>query len=143
MILERSGQDLAGAGRALVDEQHERQVGEQSLLGNRLGDLRLGSGARRHDRTAGDEPVGDLDRRVEDTARVHAQVDDETSQPALLQPGDGEIELLGRTVAEGEDRHVADALLRIDHPNVAHRGVDHLFRLDDEPPLGSVEALDQ
>ena len=111
VVLERAGDDLRGAGGALVDQHDDRQVGPrlarvvEELLGRAAGaaaggdDLLLGI----------EEEVGDLDALVEQAARVVPQVEDERLHPLLLHRGDFLPQLAGGGLAHRVQRDVAGA----------------------------------
>src|SRR5207302_10931410 len=82
VVLERAGDDLAGAGGAAVDEDHDRIV-RLGVLG--VGALDLGVAAAAalggDDDAVEEEPVGDLHRLLEEAAGVVAQIENQALEP--------------------------------------------------------------
>ena len=75
VVLEGTGQDLAGAGAVVVDQDVERHPPLGRAVGcQRLG-LPLGSAAGRDDQALVDEPLGDLDGHVEQAAGIAPEVE--------------------------------------------------------------------
>ena len=69
VILEGAGQDLAGAGAVVIDQDVQRHSPPGPAVGRQGLGLSLGSPSGRDDQARVDEPLGDLDGDVEQAAR--------------------------------------------------------------------------
>ena len=79
VILEGAGQDLAGAGAVVIDQHIQRHPPPSPAVGGEDLRLSLGTPAGRDDQARVDEPLGDLDRDVQQAARIASQVDHQHS----------------------------------------------------------------
>ena len=121
-VLQRSGSDLAGTGRAAVDDDGQGNLGVNGVDGGLVGALaRLVAAAHdEHLRTLGDKAAHNLDGSLDNAAAIAAQVQDDALDPGvLLEFDDGIAHLLGRFLVEGGQTDVADVVAR--HAVVGHR----------------------
>ena len=119
MRLERAREDLARARRTLVDDHDQRKVLEHGALRLRahLPDLVAIAILARHDLAAVHEHVRELDRALEQTTGIEAEVEDEAIELALgTHVRDRGHEVLEAVVVEAAQTDVADAVLGIDVP---------------------------
>src|SRR5690606_4121790 len=108
VVLERAGDDLGSAGRLLVDEDDEGDVGRD---GDRVRDVDpfeaalplLGDGG-----AAWEEDPGDVDRLVDDPAAVAAQVEDDPARAPVEELRDRDCRLLRGGLVELKERDVSD-----------------------------------
>ena len=81
MVLQRAGDDLGRRGRAAIDQHHQRHVGDLGVevigLGVVAGAFLLDAAAGQHHGALLEEGVGDIDRLVDEAARIVAQVEDD------------------------------------------------------------------
>jgi hypothetical protein len=108
-VAQRAGDDLGGAGRALVDDHDQRHVGEVVAVvgGELLAGRRAADG--RDDRAGLDEGVGDLDGGGEQAAGVVAHVEHDAADAGLLEVGElGPQLLAGRLGEVAVDLHEPD-----------------------------------
>ena len=122
VILERTGHDLRGRSGAAVDQDHNRQAfGQITGAGVVALGILFDPAARRHDLAALQEGIGDGDGLVQQSARVVAQVEDETDQlvaQLLLDLGHRGFNARCRLLGEAGDPDIADAAVL---DAVAHR----------------------
>ena len=156
VVLQRAGDDLAGRGRALVDEDDQRhllhrvrqapqRIGAATtlvVLGRRLERrLRIGKLAvgRDDDRVGRQERRRDRDRALEQAARVVAQVEDEALQVRVLLV---QVLQLVDEILDGAILELADTqprVARLDHLGADALGADLLA--DDVDREGAPLAL--
>ena len=112
VVLERAGDDLAGARRGAVDQDHDRVVGLGAVARRALLLAALGAADGGDDRAALQELVGDLRRLLEQAAGVAAQVEHQALERAsFLQLGERLVQLVARARLELLEADVADARL--------------------------------
>ena len=121
-VLERAGDDLRGAGAALVDEhRHRHRLGRFTVGLGALGLALLASHTDGGDDGAVvDEDVGDLDGLIEQPARIAAQVQQDGLCALLAQLRQRVDQVIGGVALEVLDRHVGDVALeqaRLDASN--------------------------
>ena len=126
LVLERAGDDLAGAGRVLVHQHDQRQVTVVVvLLGlvdrRRVAGHAVGVGA--DDDAVGEELVAGLDRRGQKAAGVVAQVQDDAAAAGLFDRFHGLLQLLARVLGEVGEAHVGDLLVGVHEPVPAAAGL--------------------
>ena len=129
VVLQRTGDDFRGRGRGTVD-QHDNRRTAHEVAGRRCSiDAVVGAvaPARCNHDPAIDELAGDLDRGVEETAGIVAQIEDQAVQPAvraLLQSDDGGSELDRRGFGERRHARVTDIVgleIRLDGDDTNNR----------------------
>src|SRR5262249_9368194 len=75
IVLDRAGEDLAGAGTEFVDQHDQRAFPGHARAGVAVHADRALEVLHLHDRAGVDEPAGDLHRFVQQPAAVVAQID--------------------------------------------------------------------
>ena len=115
VVLDGTGEDFAGRGRAFVDEYHEGDVlvaaapVAAELLAGRLASLHIGD-----EPSFGHELVGHLHGRLHVSARVAAQVDGEVLQSLL------------RELCQGDEQFGIGVLGKLPDADVARAVVEHI-----------------
>ena len=115
MILQSTRHDLGCGGRARVDQHHQRRAVEIVARLRVHFETCIGCAAvRRHDHAFVEECIGHTDGRIEQAARIVAQVEHQSAQLAivlLLQLGDSRLQIGRRRLTEVRDLDVAIAWL--------------------------------
>src|SRR6185295_2456851 len=103
VVLDRPGEDLAGRGRAAVDQDDDREVGRQATRLDRVA-LPLAPGVLlEQDVAVAQELAGRRDDLIELSARVVAEVDDQRLGAFAARAADGRLQLVGRRPDEAVD----------------------------------------
>ena len=107
MILQRTGDDFRSGSGAGIGQDDDRQPVSQVARPRIIAlDIVLGAAALRDDLAAIEEVVGDIDRLVEEAARVGPKIDDiaERMAPGRLVDADQRrLGLFGDVAREGVD----------------------------------------
>ena len=142
VILQRGGEDLAGAGRTVVDEHDERESGPPGAALVRHVDDGIATALGRDDGTFRDEAARDLDRRDQHAARVAAQIEHERAHAVATQALERREELARGLVAERGDRDVSDAARCIGDAFLLHRRLENAARAHADIARHAVETFD-
>ena len=129
VVLDGSGQDLAGAGRTFIDQHRQRHVLQQTAVRGAEVPPWTVTAFRVHDHPSfGQELIGQVDGRVEVASAVAPQVQDKALHAAGQQVIGGLQEFLVRGARETDQLDVARAVGREDGGR--HTGDRHLAPRD-------------
>src|SRR5208282_1506041 len=125
LILQRAGDDFAGARAAAIDQQHHRIINEVLLLVREIFLLLIFLASLRiYDQPAVEKIVRNLHRLVQQSARIVAQVEHNSLELAVVlrfELVDRLLDALARVLLEGGDADIAVAAvkhLRLDRLNL-------------------------
>jgi len=112
-ILQGAGYDLGGRGGTAVDEHDQRlAIGQVSRACVEAAGIIGVTATGRNDLAALQKGVGDIDRLIEKSTRIEAQVKDKALQLVgryfLLDLGDRRFEVIIGLFREGDDPQIAD-----------------------------------
>src|ERR1022692_4570572 len=113
VVVHASGEDVRGACRILIHEDHDRDV-EVPLKVTRRGCNLLGAVAVAHfdDHLVLKESGKEVYRSIQEATRIAAKVDNQTLHPLLLQTVELGVELIDGRVREGCNANISDAGVR-------------------------------
>ena len=111
MIADGSGEDLAGAGRIVIDEHDQRHAPSAGDFALMIEIFPRAAAAGGDDQPIIDKPIGHLDRRLQQSARVAAEVDNELLHPLLVQLPQGRIHVAAGGLLKARQLEIADAKL--------------------------------
>src|SRR5205823_3934337 len=115
VVLQRRRHDLAAAGTQAVDHADHGEVEQTAFTEASEPGLAPDARPDRHNQPIIDEQVGDLDGRVEQTARIETQVEHEALDTLLLRQLLHHGRHVPETVAlERGQTHVGDLVLVVD-----------------------------
>ena len=135
VILQTGRDDLAGAGAVVIHQHGHRKALERAVFLGVPHALRRVAPLGADDAAVGNEQVAGLDGRVQQTARIEAQIEHEAFEPFFLQVDHRFFQVLGRIAAEGRHADVADVLVVVVHevPRVVGLATLAKHRFDVDP----------